>query len=178
MTARFSRLGFARLVVALAFATTFGVAMPAVRGDAAQPQKKVAAQAIDQEYTAKIKEYTQDPRILTELVDHLPASATVPSPLKFLGRVAGMPDELTYYKDMKRYFEALAKARQREAVQTIGQSEEGRDMIVLAIADEATIKTLDKVQEDPRRPDRSAETHRGAGEGADRDRQADLLGDG
>ena len=145
MTVRFSRLGFVRLVVALAFATTFGVAIPAVRGDAAQPQKKVASQAIDQEYTAKIKEYTQDPRILTELVDHLPASATVPSPLKFLGRVAGMPDELTYYKDMKRYFEALAKAAPaRTRLFTIGQSEEGRDMIVLAIADEATIKTLDK----------------------------------
>ena len=102
-------------------------------------------QAIDQEYTAKIKEYTQDPRILTELVDHLPASATVPSPLKFLGRVAGMPDELTYYKDMKRYFEALAKAAPaRTRLFSIGQSEEGRDMIVLAIADEATIKTLDR----------------------------------
>ena len=44
-----------------------------------------AAQKIDAEYTAKIKEHTQDPRILTELVDHLPASATVPTPLKFLG---------------------------------------------------------------------------------------------
>ena len=38
-----------------------------------------AGQQIDQAYTAKIKEYLQDPRITTELVDHLPASATVPS---------------------------------------------------------------------------------------------------
>jgi len=37
------------------------------------------AQQIDQEYTAKIKEFLQDSRITTELVDHLPASSTVPT---------------------------------------------------------------------------------------------------
>jgi hypothetical protein len=111
-----------------------------------QPSKRPAAtQKIDAEYTAKIKEYTQDPRILTELVDHLPASATVPTPLKFLGHAVGAPDELTYYKDIKRYFEELAKtAPGRTKLFTIGKSEEGRDFIVMAIADEATIKTLDK----------------------------------
>ena len=41
-----------------------------------------AGQKIDAEYTAKIKEYLQDPRITTELVDHLPASDTVPTPLE------------------------------------------------------------------------------------------------
>ena len=109
------------------------------------PAKAGAVQKIDAEYTAKIKEHTQDPRILTELVDHLPASDTVPTPLKFLGRIAGTPDELTYYKDIKRYFEALAKAAPgRTKLFTIGKSEEGRDIIVMAVADEATIKTLDK----------------------------------
>src|ERR1035437_10294605 len=118
---------------------------PAVLSGSGAPQGKAAPpQKIDAEYTAKIKEYTQDPRILTELVDHLPASATVPTPLKFLGRVAGTPDELTYCKDMQRYFDALAKASPRAKLLTIGKSEEGRDMIVLAIADEATIKALDK----------------------------------
>ena len=145
MTARLSRLRFVRFALALIVAAGVGVAGTALTAAAAQPQKPAATQAVDQEYTAKIKEYTQDPRILTELVDHLPASATVPTPLKFLGRVVGMPDELTYYKDIKRYFEALAKAAPaRSKLFTIGQSEEGRDMIVLAIADEATIKTLDK----------------------------------
>jgi len=119
---------------------------PAVLSGTGAPQVKAAPpQKVDAEYTAKIKEYTQDPRILTELVDHLPASATVPTPLKFLGRVVGMPDELTYYKDIQRYFEALAKAAPtRSKLFTIGKSEEGRDMIVMAIADEPTIKTLDK----------------------------------
>jgi hypothetical protein len=102
------------------------------------------AQRIDQEYTAKIKEYLQDPRISTELVDHLPYSATVPSPLKFLGRVVGMPGELTYTKDINRYYEALDAASDRVKVWNIGKTEEGRDMIVLAVADEATIRNLDR----------------------------------
>ena len=52
----------------------------AAAGVSAQ-SKAPAAQKSDAEYTAKIKESLQDPRITTELVDHLPASDTVPSPL-------------------------------------------------------------------------------------------------
>jgi hypothetical protein len=145
MTARLLRSRYVRPVLALVLTAGLSAAVTVPSAAAAQPRNKAAAQPVDQEYTAKIKEYTQDPRILTELVDHLPASATVPSPLKFLGHVVGVPDELTYYKDIKRYFEALAKAAPtRTRLFTIGQSEEGRDMIVLAVADEATIKTLDK----------------------------------
>jgi hypothetical protein len=107
----------------------------------------VAAQSrdrIDEEYTKKIKEFTRDPRITTELVDHLPYSATVPSPLKFHGRIIGQPGELTYAKDIQRYYEALDKASDRVKMWTIGKSEEGRDMFVLAVADEATIRDLDR----------------------------------
>ena len=68
----FSVVVSAALCVAVALATPAAVAQQKA---AARPQK------IDEAYTAKIKEYTQDPRILTELVDHLPASATVPTPL-------------------------------------------------------------------------------------------------
>ncbi len=103
-----------------------------------------AQQAIDKEYTAKIKEHTQDPRIITELVDHLPASETVPTPLKFHGRIVGTPGELTYAKDIHRYFDALDKASDRITVWRMGKSEEGRDMVVLAVADEATIRDLEK----------------------------------
>ncbi len=74
----------------------------------------------------------------------MPASATVPSPLKFLGRIPGKPDELTYAKDIHRYYEALAKASPRAKFWKVGTTEEGRDQVVLAIADEATIKSLDK----------------------------------
>ena len=72
-----------------------------------------AQQPIDQEYTAKIKEYLQDHRITTELVDHLPASDTVPTPLKFHGRIVGTPGELTYARDIHRYMFALDSASPR-----------------------------------------------------------------
>ena len=111
-------------VVLLVVAATPGLRPVAQsRAQAAKPQK------IDEEYTAKIKEYTQDPRITTELVDHLPASDTVPTPLKFLGRMVGTPGELTYAKDIHRYYEALDKASDRIAMWTIGKTEEGRDMV-------------------------------------------------
>jgi Zinc carboxypeptidase len=108
---------------------------------AGKPQKQ------DEEYTRRIKEHTQDPRISTELVDHLPASDSIPSPLKFFGRIVGEPGQLTYYKDIVRYLEALDKASDRLTMWKIGNSDEGRDMVAVAIADEATIKSLDKYKQ-------------------------------
>ncbi len=122
-----------------------GATLVAQNGATQTATRTVAAQKLDEPYTKLIKEYTQDPRISTELVDHLPASDKVRSPLKFLDHIPGTPDVLTYYKDIKAYMEALAKdAPARAKLFTIGKSEEGRDMIVLAIADEATMKSLDK----------------------------------
>jgi hypothetical protein len=106
-----------------------------------------AQQKQDEEYTRLIRQYLQDPRITTELVDHMPASDTVPSPLKFLGRIPGTPGELTYAKDIHRYFEALARASQRARYWKIGQTEEGRDIVILAISDENTMKQLDRYKE-------------------------------
>jgi hypothetical protein len=134
------RSPFARFALALLLvvAVTPGLAPIAQSRQQPKPQKQ------DEEYTAKIKEYTQDPRISTELVDHLPASDTIPTPLKFFGRMPGTPGELTYAKDIYRYYEALDKASDRIAMWRIGKTEEGRDMVLLAIADEATIKQIDK----------------------------------
>src|SRR5688572_9625438 len=123
----------------------------------AQTRAATPNQKVDAEYTAKIREHLQDPRITTELVDHLPASATVPTPLKFHGRIIGTPGELTYAKDIYRYFEALDKASDRATLVNIGKTEEGRDMVVLFISDEATIRDLESYKRnmaaltDPRR---------------------------
>jgi len=112
---------------------------------AAQTLGAQATQKIDQEYTAQIKKYLSDPRISTELVDHLPASATVPTPLKFLGHIVGSPGVLDHAADIHRYLQAVAKASPKRAKYwTIGKTEEGRDMVMLAIADEATLANLDK----------------------------------
>src|SRR5262245_2406353 len=111
---------------------------------AAMRAETTGPQPVDEEYTRLIRQYLQDPRITTELVDHLPASDRVPSPLKFLGRIVGTPGELTYAKDIQRYYEALAKASPRARFWKIGTTEEGRDIVALAIADEATIAALDR----------------------------------
>ena len=112
----------------------------------AAPASAPAPQKLDEEYTKLIKQYLQDPRISTELVDHMPASDTVPSPLKFLGRIPGKPGELTYAADINRYYDALAKASKRCKYWVLGTTEEGKQEVVLAIADEATIASLDKYQ--------------------------------
>ena len=106
-----------------------------------------AAQKLDADYTARIKAATADPRILTELVDHMPASDKVPSPLKFLGYIPGEPGHMTYYKDIVRYLDALDKASDRVTMFKIGVSDEGRDMFGIAVADEATIRQLDKYRQ-------------------------------
>ncbi len=144
------------LSLALAGGLTAGAGAQSAQAPAAA-RSTAPAQKVDAEYTAKIKEYLQDPRITTELVDHLPASDTVPTPLKFHGRIVGTPGELTYAKDIHRYYEALDKASDRASLWTIGKTEEGRDIVLLAIADEATIKQLAKYKDmltrltDPRR---------------------------
>jgi Zinc carboxypeptidase len=122
---------------ALAMAIAVAMEVPSAQGQS-RPQK------LDAEYTAKIKEYLQDPRISTELVDHLPASDTVPTPLAFFNRIVGTPGELTYAADIYRYYDALDRASDRIRVWRIGKTEEGRDMVLLAVADEATLRQIDK----------------------------------
>ena len=130
----------------LRFAAVCSIVALGVAGStpSAQSPQPASKQKVDADYTAKIKEYLQDPRITTELVDHLPASDSVPTPLKFFNRIVGTPGELTYAKDIYRYYDALDKASDRISVWRIGKTEEGRDMVILAVADEATIKQLDK----------------------------------
>jgi hypothetical protein len=86
----------------------------------------------DQEYTKKIREFTTGNEFITDLVDHLPASDKVPSPLKFNGYIAGAADRLTYAADVHRYMRALESASPRVKVFSIGKSEEGREMILVA----------------------------------------------
>lgn len=102
---------------------------------------------LDAGYSNKIREYTTSPQFLTELVDHLPASAAVPSPEKFLGYAVGTPEKLTYAKDIHRYMRELAKATPRVRVETMGQTEEGREMVLVLVSDEVNLKRLNRYKE-------------------------------
>jgi hypothetical protein len=99
------------------------------------------------EYGKKIKEYTTEKFFITELVDHLPASTCVPSPDQVLGHIVGAPDVLTYTKDINAYMRLLGEKSPRVKVYDIGKSEEGRDMLVVAVSDEANIANIDHYRE-------------------------------
>ena len=107
-----------------------------------------AQQPLDSAYSAKIRELTPiDPhwKFTTELVSTLPASATVPTPLKVLGYVPGTLGHLSYVADLNRYFDALAAAAPNRVKKfSLGKSEEGRESIVVAISDEANIANLEQ----------------------------------
>jgi hypothetical protein len=97
---------------------------------------------IDADYTAKIKEYTTQPFFSSPLVDYLPASKTVPTPKAVLGDVAGAPGKLPYAEEVYDYMRRLEKASPRVKVYSIGKTEEGREMIAVAIASEAIMAKL------------------------------------
>ncbi|MBV8547443.1 MAG: hypothetical protein JO088_22085, partial [Acidobacteria bacterium] len=81
------------------------------------------------------------------MVDHLPASAKVPTPLKFFGYIAGAEGHLTYSEDVNRYMRALEAASPRVKVFSIGKSEEGREMIAVAIGADESIAHLDRYRD-------------------------------
>src|SRR3984885_13167279 len=150
MTKYLAAVRFKALRFTLSIVLAAASGQPALAADPpAQPQ--------DEQYTKLINDYLVDKRFTTELVDHMPASDTVPSPLKFLGRIPGTPSELTYAKDIERYYQELARTSPRVKFWKLGTTEEGRDQVVIAIADEATLKDLDKYKAalaalgDPRR---------------------------
>ena len=93
-----------------------------------------ARQAVDEEYTRKIREYTTETFFLSPLVDYLPASRTVPTPKAVLGDIAGAPNKLPYSKEVYQYMRMLDDASPRVKVFSIGTTEEGREMIAVAVA--------------------------------------------
>lgn len=110
----------------------------------------------------EIAKATTEPRFLSPWVSYLPDSTSVPSPRKFLGRIPGAPGELVDSAKAYAYCRALAAASPRVRLFIIGHSEEGRDIILLAIADEKGIESLDRLKADnaaladPRKTDSAA----------------------
>src|SRR5262245_33381366 len=110
-----------------------------------------AEQTMDARYAEEIRKHTTRPEFLPPLVDHLPESDTVPSPLEFLGYVPGTPGKLTYAKDVHAYLRALADKSENVEVFSLGKSEEGREMLLVAVADAATLRELQHYKEINRR---------------------------
>ncbi len=100
-------------------------------------------QPIDSAYTAKIHEYTTQPFFTSPLVDYLPASKSVPTPMAVLGDIAGAKENLPYSTQVYDYMRKLAAASPRVRVWSIGHTEEGREMIAVGVASESLWKNLD-----------------------------------
>ena len=111
----------------------------------AQP---AGGQALDADFAARIEEWTTRPEFLSPLVDHLPVTDGVPSPKDILGHHAGAPRELTYYAEMLEYYRALAAASPRVSIGPIGRTDEDREMVVVTIANEATLADLERYRRD------------------------------
>ena len=135
----------------------FALTMPLTAGQGAPKSKKGPTendlatakpgrdpnQPLDEDYTKKIKQYTTETFFLSPLVDYLPASKTVPTPKAVLGDIAGAEGKLPYTTEVYEYMRLLAKSTPRVKVYSIGTSEEGREMLAVAVASEALLAKLD-----------------------------------
>ena len=97
----------------------------------------------DEDFAKSVKEWTTRPDFLSPLVDHLPKVAGVPSPKDVLGHHVGAPNKLSRVADIDKYYRALAAASPRVKILPAGTTDEGRECLVVAVADEETIRNLD-----------------------------------
>src|SRR6201991_3045005 len=127
------------LIVAGAFLQS-----PLLAQQPSQPFSRDPKIAIDEDYTKKIKEYTTETFFTSPLVDYLPASKTVPTPQAVLGDIAGAPGKLPYSTEVYTYMRMVEKASPRVKVFSIGKTEEGREMIAVAVSSEANLAKLEE----------------------------------
>lgn len=94
-----------------------------------------------------IARFTTAPKYLSPWVAYVPESETVPSPGDYLGHVAGAAGELSRTSEIHGYFRELDRASDRVQVSVIGKTEEGRDILLVAIADEEGLRNLERYKE-------------------------------
>jgi Zinc carboxypeptidase len=127
---------------ALAVVLAFGAALVAQ----SPAPKEVAASGRsgdDPDYARAVKEWTTRPEFSSPLVDHLPKGSGVPSPKDVLGHHIGAPRKLTYYADILKYYRALAAATPRVKLLPIGRSNEGRELVVVFVGADESIRNLE-----------------------------------
>lgn len=106
----------------------------------------------DEDFAAFVRKATTKPEFLSPLIDHLPKKAGVPTPKDVLGYHIGTEKKLTYVADQQRYFRALEKALPgRVKTEVTGQTEEGRDVMVVYVTSEANLKNLETNRQNTRK---------------------------
>jgi hypothetical protein len=113
-------------------------------GPAPLAQRVAPPETPDPDFAKVVREWTTKPEFMSPLVDHLPKKPGVPTPKDILGYYIGEPKRLTYTADQQRFFRALETAIPgRVKTLVIGQSEEGRDIMVAFVSSEANLKNLE-----------------------------------
>lgn len=97
----------------------------------------------DTSFARSYREWLPNPRLGSPLVDHLPLVPGIPTPRDVLGHHIGAPETLTYYADQLRYYRALAAATPRVRVESIGRSDEGRELVVIWVSSEENMASLE-----------------------------------
>ncbi len=96
----------------------------------------------DDGFAADYKQWLINPRTGSPLVDHLPLVSGIPTPKDVIGYNVGAPKKLTYYADQLKYYRALAAATGRVKIETIGRSDEGRELVVVWVSSDENMKNL------------------------------------
>src|SRR3954449_4179609 len=102
------------------------------------------AQQQDADFEKSVKEWTGPAYFGSPLVDHLPVVKGIPTPKDVLGYHIGAPYKLTYYADILKYYRALSAATPRVRVETIGKSDEGRELVVVWVSSDDNMRNLQK----------------------------------
>ncbi|HXV61416.1 MAG TPA: M14 family zinc carboxypeptidase [Vicinamibacteria bacterium] len=130
---------------ALAYVTVFVLALSLA--GLARAQSSYAPDTPEPGSVEEIARFTTDPRFVSPWVAYVPDSPTVPSPRDTLGHLAGAAGELASTSEIYGYFQELARTSPRVHVEVIGRTEENRDILLAAIADEEGIRSLDEIKQ-------------------------------
>ncbi len=133
-----SRLDAARRTVGT------GVIALALAGAAVLAQQQNGNQEQDAEFAKLVKEWTTSPEFMSPLVDHLPLAPGVPTPKDVLGYYVGTPKKLTHNADLLKYYRALEAKTSRVKVLSIGTSDENRELAIVFVGSEESIRQLDQ----------------------------------
>ena len=131
-----------RLPVVLVGACLLVLTAGIMQGRQMTPDLRDPKQPQDQAFAKLYTEWTGDAKYGSPLVDHLPIAKGIPTPKDVLGYYIGAPKKLTYYADILKFYRALAAATPRVKVESIGRSDEGREMVVVWVSSDANMKTL------------------------------------
>ena len=142
---------FRRLFPSLILGLGASVAAAESAAQAWVTETRGPGQAQDEDFAKAYAEWTGAAQYGSPLVDHLPKVAGVPTPKDVLGYHIGAPAKLTYYADILKYYRALAAATPRVRVETIGRSDEGRELVVVWVSSDANMAGLQQNRDNLKR---------------------------